>query len=95
MQYGRLERRMVMSLAARLEIPGEPPVVEPVVIENISRQGARIVAKRSCLVQDSVIITDLLGAFRLDARVIYCESLVDGQCAIGLRFREAVPLALG
>jgi PilZ domain len=95
MQSGRLERRMAMNVAARLEIPRELAVVEPVVIENISTHGARIVAKRSCLVDDSVVIADLLGAFRLDARVIYCEKLVNGQCAIGLQFREAAAAPLG
>jgi len=83
-----------MNLAARLEMPGEPPVVEPVVIENISVHGARIVAVRSYPVHDSVVISDLLGSFRLDARVIYCESLIDGRCAIGLRFREAAAVPL-
>jgi hypothetical protein len=80
---------MAMGVVARLEIPGELAVVEPVVIENISTHGARVVANRSCLVHDSVVISDPLGGFRLDARVIYCEDLVDGQCAIGLRFGEA------
>lgn len=84
-----------MSVAARLEIPGEVAVLEPVVIENISTHGARVVAKRSCLVRDSVVIIDSLGGLRLDARVIYCENLVDGQCAIGLRFREAAAVPLG
>jgi hypothetical protein len=86
---------MAMSVAARLAIPGEPAVVEPVVIENISTHGARIVAKRSCLVHDSVVIIDPFAALRIDARVIYCESLVDGRCAIGLQFREAAAVPLG
>jgi len=84
-----------MNLAARLEMPGAPAVVEPVVIENISVHGARILAARPCPVHDSVVISDLLGSFRLDARVIYCESLIGGQCAIGLRFSEAAPVPLG
>jgi|HubBroStandDraft_6_1064221.scaffolds.fasta_scaffold120478_2 hypothetical protein len=96
MQSGRIEGRIAMSVAARLEIPGEPAVVEPVVIKNISTHGARVVAKRSCRVDDSVVISDLLGTFRIDARVIYCtESLLDGQCAIGLRFSEAGPVYVG
>jgi PilZ domain len=86
---------MAMSVAARLEIPGEVAAVEPVVIENISTHGARVVAKRPCHVRDSVVIIDPLGRFRLDARVIYCESLVDGQCAIGLQFRDAAAVQLG
>jgi hypothetical protein len=36
-------------------------VVEPVVIENISTHGARVVASRSCVVHDSVVIIDPLG----------------------------------
>lgn len=83
-----------MGLAANLEIPGEVPVVEPVVIENISSHGARIVANRSCVVHDSVVIIDPLGGFRLDARVIYCANRVDGHCAIGLQFRDAAPVPL-
>lgn len=85
-----------MSVGARLELPGEPAVVEPVIIENISVRGARIVAKRACRVNDSVVISDLLGTFRIEARVIYCsESLLDGQCAIGLQFREGAAVPLG
>jgi hypothetical protein len=96
MQSGRLEGRMAMSIAARLEIPGEPAVVERVVIKNISTHGACVVAKRSCRVDDSVVISDLLGTFRIDARVVYCSaSLLDGQCAIGLRFNEGGPLYVG
>jgi hypothetical protein len=86
---------MAMSVTACLETAGEPTVIEPVVIQNISAHGARIVARRARPVHESVVIADPLGAFRLDARVIYCEGLVDGQCAIGLQFREAAPVPLG
>lgn len=93
MNSGRLEGRTAVRIAARLEIPGEPPVVGRVVIKNISGRGACVVAKRSYRVDDSVVISDLLGTFRVDARVIYCsESLLDGECAIGLRFNEAGPV---
>ena len=96
MQSGRLEGRTAMSIAARLERPGEPAVVERVVIKNISTHGACVVAKRSCRVDDCVVISDLLGTFRIDARVIYCsESLSAGECAIGLRFSEAGPVYVG
>ncbi|MGO9802463.1 MAG: PilZ domain-containing protein [Steroidobacteraceae bacterium] len=95
MQSGRLEGRMAMCIAARLEIPGEP-AVERVVIKNISTHGACVVAKRSCRVDEPVVISDLLGTFRIDARVIYCsESLLDGECAIGLRFSETGPAYVG
>ena len=81
---------MATSVAARLTIRGEPAGPEPVVIKNISAHGACIVAKRACHVADSVVITDLLGTFHLNASVIYCkESRLDSQWAIGLRFNEA------
>lgn len=92
MQSGRIEGRTAMSIAAHLEIPGEPTVVERVVIKNLSTYGACLVGKRTCRVDDFVVIRDLLGTFRIDARVIYCSvSLLDGQCAIGVQFREAAP----
>jgi len=81
-----------MNMAARLEIPGESPVIERIVIENISLHGACIVANRYCQVRDRVIVCDLDGAFRLDARVVYCRPLVDGRCIIGLHFNDAVIL---
>lgn len=92
MQSGRLEARMPLCMAARLEIPGEQAVAERVMIRNISTHGACVVAKRPRSVDDSVVISDLLGTFRIEARVIYCsESLLDGECAIGLRFSQAAP----
>ena len=86
MQWGRMERRIDTIVSARLEIPGEPKVVEPVVIENISQHGARVVTGRACDVNLRVIVSDLVGGIRVEARVVYCQSLVDGRCAIGLHF---------
>lgn len=78
-----------MKVPARLEIPGDPLVVERVSLENISVTGARIVAKRYCQIHDRVTFCDMDGAFRVDAQVVYCRPLEDGQCAIGLKFDEA------
>lgn len=78
-----------MNVPARLEIPGDPVIVERVSLENISVTGARIVAKRYCQIHDRVVFCDMDGGFRIDAEVIYCRPLVDGHCAIGLKFEEA------
>ena len=86
MQWGRMERRVETIVSARLEIPGERAVVEPVVVENISQHGARIVAGRACGVNEHVVVSDLIGGIRLEARVVYCQPLVDGRCAMGLHF---------
>ena len=86
MQWGRMERRVETIVSARLEIPGEPRIVEPVVIENISQHGARVVTGRPCNVNVRVIVSDLIGGIRVEARVVYCQNLLDGRCAIGLHF---------
>lgn len=78
-----------MNVPARLEIPGDPIVVERVALKNISVAGARILAKRYCQIHERVVFCDMDGAFRVDAEVIYCRPLLDGQCAIGLKFDEA------
>lgn len=90
MQSGRMDRRVERTVSARMEIPGEPAIVEPVAVENISLHGARIVATRSCNVNQRVIVSDLYGGFRVEARVVYCQNLVDGRCAIGLHFADHV-----
>ncbi|MGH8264022.1 MAG: PilZ domain-containing protein [Steroidobacterales bacterium] len=76
-------------VSARLEIPGEHKIVEPVIIENISQHGARVVTGRACDVNVRVIVSDLIGSIRVEARVVYCQSLHDGRCAIGLHFNES------
>jgi hypothetical protein len=90
MQTGRNERRIAVHVPARLEIPGDPIIVERVSLENISVSGARIVAKRHCQIHDRVVFCDMDGGFRVEGEVVYCRPLIDGQCAIGLRFDEAV-----
>ena len=89
MHWGRMERRVETTVSARLEIPGEQAVVEPVNIVNISLHGARVVTSRPCGVNERVIVTDLFGGFRVEARVVYCQSLAGGRCAIGLHFNES------
>jgi hypothetical protein len=89
MQWGRKERRIAMNVPARLEIPGDPLTVERVSLENISLTGARIRAKRYCEKDERVVFCDMDGGFRVDAQVVYCRLLVDGQCAIGLKFDAA------
>ena len=75
-------------VSARLEIPGEQDIVEPVIIENISQHGARVLTDRACNVNLRVIVSDLIGTIRVEARVVYCQSLLDGRCAIGLHFND-------
>jgi len=85
-----MERRVETTVSARLEIPGAHEIVEPVVVENISQHGARVVTGRACSVNERVIVSDLIGGIRLEARVVYCQSLLDGRCAIGLHFNASV-----
>lgn len=80
-------------MAARVHVSGVPLIVETVWIENISSHGARIRTHRSWQAQDQMVLSGVLGDFRADAEVVYCQHLSGGDYAVGLKFGH--PLAAG
>jgi hypothetical protein len=90
MEMGRIENRGAMNIAARVHTSGVPLIVEPVWVENISSRGARVRAKRPWQARDQLVLTGMLGDFRVDAEVVYCQRLGPDECAIGLKFDYAV-----
>ncbi len=88
MTIGRIDRRMATSIAARLETIDRPLIREMVSIENISTRGARILSGRHWNAHDRVTMSGCCGGFRASAEIVYCHSLDDGRCAIGLKFNE-------
>lgn len=79
-----------MHLAARVHRRGVPPVVETVMIVNISSQGARVIADRAWQPHDQLVLTELIGHFHVDAEVVYCQRIDGDQCAVGLKFARPV-----
>jgi hypothetical protein len=90
MNIGRIEHRGAMNIAARIHVSGVPLIVETVWIENISSHGARIRTQRAWQARDQIVLTGMLGDFRVDAEVVYCQRLGPEECAIGLKFARPV-----
>ena len=90
MLSGRNQQRAAMHLAASLHTRGAPPVVETVMIVNISSHGARVIAHRSWQPHDQLVLSELIGDFHVDAEVVYCHRLDGDQCAVGLKFAAPV-----
>ncbi len=79
-----------MNITARVHASGVPLIVETVWVENISSRGARVRTRRAWQAHDLLTLTGMLGDFRADAEVIYCQRLGPDECAIGLKFDCAV-----
>ena len=90
METGRIENRGAMNLSARVHTSGVPLIVETVLVENISSRGARVRTRRAWKAHDQLVLTGMLGDFRVDAEVVYCQHLGADECAIGLKFDYAV-----
>jgi hypothetical protein len=67
----------------------EPYAANLVLTENVSRQGARILAKRAAQPGDLHQITVLSGAVRLHARVVYCQGMSKNNFRIGLKLQNS------
>ena len=91
MLSGRNEHRAAMHLTACLQSRGEPPIVETVMIVNISSHGARVLSHRNWQPHEQLVLTELVGGdYHVDAEVVYCQRLDRDQCAVGLKFAKAV-----
>lgn len=90
MEMGRIENRGALNIAARVHTSNVPLIVESVSVENISSRGARVRARRAWRAHERLVLTGMLGDFRADAEVVYCQRLGPDECAIGLKFDYAV-----
>jgi hypothetical protein len=90
MEVGRYENRGAMNIAARVHTSGVPLIDDLVWIENISSHGARIRTQRAWQAHDQMVLTAMIGDFRAEAEVVYCQRLGPGDCAIGLKFDRPV-----
>jgi hypothetical protein len=86
MQSGRVEHRLPVDVAGRLENADTPVFFESVSIVNISSNGARVITHRIWQPHDHVILVELDGDFHTEAEVIYCRRLGDEEFVVGLKF---------
>jgi hypothetical protein len=81
----RTEARIPTRVGLELSGPDEPLIYEMTFTENVSRHGARVVAKRRRSPNDSVLVK-LPQSFSCCARIAYCRHLKGDEFAMGLQF---------
>jgi hypothetical protein len=90
MRSGRLEKRTPLTIPVRISSPKEPAAGERSTTENICSLGIRVLVRHARKLNERLFIKSADGELEADARVVYCERLVDGRFALGLEFRGEV-----
>jgi PilZ domain len=86
----RMEARIPTKVGLELSGPDEPLIYETTFTENVSRHGARVLAKRHWSPNDSVLVKLPQECLPSRARITYCQPLKGDQFAMGLQFSLVV-----
>jgi hypothetical protein len=86
MRSGRLEKRTRLAVPIRISSLQEPSAGERSTTENICSLGIRVLVRRARELNERLLIKSADGELQTDARVVYCERLLDGRFALGLEF---------
>jgi len=90
MRSGRLEKRTRLAIPVRISSLQEPSAGERSTTENICSLGIRVVVGRARDLNERILIKSTDGELEANARVVYCERLLDGRFALGLEFHGEV-----
>jgi hypothetical protein len=91
MWSGRSEKRTSLAIPVRISSLEEPSASEPSTTENVCSLGIRVQVSHAREMNQRLLIKPAEGELLADARVVYCQRLVDGKFALGLEFRGEVP----
>jgi hypothetical protein len=86
----RMEARIPTKVLLELSGPDEPLIYETTFTENVSRHGARVLAKRHWSPNDSVLVKLPQERLSSRARITYCQPLKGDEFAMGLQFSFVV-----
>ena len=86
----RVEGRIPKRVGLQLSGPDEPLIYEITFTENVSRHGARVVAKKPWHLNDSILVKLPEESLPSHARITYCQPLKGDEFAMGLQFSIAV-----
>jgi hypothetical protein len=89
----RIERRIPAKGDLELFSFDEPPIYDKALIENASRHGARVVAKKPWRPNDLLLVRLPQCDSPSRARIAYCSSLRGAAFAIGLQFPSVVDMS--
>lgn len=87
LRSGRFEKRTRLAIPVRISSLEEPSTGERSTTENICSQGLRVLVRHARELNERLLIKSADGELQTDARVVYCERLLDGRFALGLEFR--------
>ena len=88
---GRVEHRIAKAEVVELLHVGEsPPAKVEAITENVSPQGARVIADSVCAPGKVVRLNAPEEHLKLSARVVYCQRLDERKFAIGLQLEGRV-----
>jgi len=90
MRSGRHERRTPLAIPVRIASLKEPLAGERSTTENICSLGIRVLVRHARKLNEKLLIKSTDGELEADARVVYCERLLDGRFALGLEFHGEV-----
>jgi len=90
MRSGRLEKRTRLAIPVRISSLEEPSAGERSTTENICSLGLRVLVQRAREMNERLLVSSADGELEADARVVYCERLLDGKFALGVEFRGDV-----
>lgn len=80
---GRIENRTPLVLAVKI-FSSPTGAFEFANTINVSQHGARVRVRKSRLPDERVSVASLEGDLISQARVVYCQHLIEGSFAVGL-----------
>lgn len=89
----RIERRIPAQGDLELSSLDEPLIYDKALIENASRHGARVVAKKHWRPNDHLLVTLPQCSRSSRARIAYCNPLPGDAFAIGLQFPSTLDVS--
>jgi hypothetical protein len=88
MRSGRLEKRTRLAIPVRISSLEEPSAGERSTTEDICSKGIRVLVRRARELNERLLIKSADGELEADGRVVYCQRLLDGRFALGLKFHR-------
>jgi hypothetical protein len=88
-QEGRLEKRIQMAVPLELFRSEDAASSERTITENVCAHGARVLARRMRQPNEQLTVIFLERNVRTQARVVYCQRLLDGRFGVGLQLQGA------
>lgn len=85
---GRTEKRVAMAIAVSLAVGEKPQLAELAMTVNVSPHGARVITKHRWHPGERPRIASNSGKFQAQAKVVYCEALIDDTFCVGLKFQS-------